>query len=57
MPLQAGLLGIVVCPACHSALREEDEELVCSNAAECGLAYPIRDGVPALLVDEARRPA
>ena len=30
-------------------------ELVCTNAA-CGLAYPVRDDIPVLLVDEARRP-
>ena len=30
------------------------EELVCQG---CGLAYPVRDGIPVLLVDEARKPA
>ena len=29
-------------------------ELVCTS---CGLAYPVRDDIPVLLVDEARRPA
>ncbi|MCZ7414591.1 MULTISPECIES: Trm112 family protein [unclassified Streptomyces] len=64
MPLEAGLLEILACPACHAPLREEpaptgepaDAELVCTDAA-CGLAYPVRDGIPVLLVDEARRPA
>ncbi|MCK1796987.1 Trm112 family protein [Streptomyces sp. XM4193] len=68
MPLEAGLLEILACPACHAALREEpaeasaddkDEpgtELRCTAEAGCGLVYPVRDGIPVLLVDEARRP-
>lgn len=60
MPVEASLLEILACPACHAPLREESAgetpELVCTGAS-CGLAYPIRDEIPVLLVDEARRPA
>ncbi|MYQ54302.1 MULTISPECIES: Trm112 family protein [unclassified Streptomyces] len=60
MPLEAGLLDILACPACHAALDDrsaaENPELVCTNT-DCALAYPVRDGIPLLLVDEARRPA
>ncbi|MCL2543073.1 MAG: Trm112 family protein [Nocardioidaceae bacterium] len=50
-----GLLAIIVCPDCHGSLRlTEAPELVCTS---CGLAYPVTDGIPVLLVDEARRPA
>ncbi|MFR9676677.1 Trm112 family protein [Streptomyces sp. TR06-5] len=66
MPLEAGLLQILACPACHAPLREQETgntdgtapatELVCTGDL-CGLAYPVRDGIPVLLVDEARRPA
>ena len=60
MPLEAGLLEILACPACHAPLKEQDTdgqvELVCTGQT-CGLAYPVRDGIPVLLVDEARRPA
>ncbi|MFE0363765.1 Trm112 family protein [Streptomyces jietaisiensis] len=56
MPLEAGLLEILACPACHAPLKEAEDELVCT-AKDCALAYPIRDGIPVLLVDEARRPA
>jgi uncharacterized protein len=51
------LLEILACPACHAPLREDAaaSELVCTNA-ECALAYPVRDDIPVLLVDEARRP-
>ncbi|RZU29113.1 hypothetical protein EV284_5324 [Streptomyces sp. BK022] len=55
MPLEAGLLEILACPACHAPLKEQDAELICTGQ-ECGLAYPVRDGIPVLLVDEARRP-
>ncbi|ELP67420.1 hypothetical protein STRTUCAR8_06746, partial [Streptomyces turgidiscabies Car8] len=56
MPLEAGLLEILACPACHAPLKEQDTELICTGQ-DCGLAYPVRDGIPVLLVDEARRPA
>ncbi|WP_338320673.1 Trm112 family protein [Streptomyces lonarensis] len=59
MPLvEAALLDILACPECRTPLREDEgaEELVCS-AESCGLAYPVRDGIPVLLVDEARRPS
>ncbi len=51
-----GLLQIIVCPACRSRLVVDlaTDELVCTNPG-CALAYPITpDGVPVLLVDEAR---
>jgi uncharacterized protein YbaR (Trm112 family) len=53
--LESWVLELLACPACKSALRPVDdaEELACTNAS-CGLVYPVRDGVPVLLVDEAR---
>jgi len=47
------LLEILVCPVTRSALRYDRDraELVSASAR---LAYPIRDGVPVMLVDEAR---
>ena len=58
MNLDPWLLEIVACPACHAPLREDAEasELVCTSDT-CGLAYPVRDDIPVLLVDEARRPS
>lgn len=61
--LDPALLEIIVCPECHGDLapREtpgvegQDGELACQGT--CGLVYPVRDGIPVLLVDEARRPA
>lgn len=53
--LDPDLLSILVCPKCRTTLRVDDAagELVCTNP-ECGLAYPVRDDIPVLLVDEAR---
>jgi uncharacterized protein len=47
------LLEILVCPLTKAPLRydREAQELI---SAEAGLAYPIRDGIPIMLVDEAR---
>ncbi|GAA4216146.1 Trm112 family protein [Sphingomonas endophytica] len=53
MTIDAWLLERLVCPATRTPLRydAEREELV-SEAA--GVAYPVRDGVPVLLVEAAR---
>lgn len=47
------LLEILVCPLCKSTLHldEEKRELICKADR---LAYPIRDDIPVMLVDEAR---
>ena len=48
------LLALLVCPVTRTALKwdPERQELI-SEAA--GLAYPVRDGVPVMLIEEARR--
>jgi uncharacterized protein YbaR (Trm112 family) len=50
------LLDILACPNCHGELRadEETSELICTG--QCHYAYPVRDDIPVLLVDEARKP-
>jgi uncharacterized protein YbaR (Trm112 family) len=53
MSLDPRLLEIIVCPACRGALRALPDELACQA---CGLVYPVREGIPVLLVDEARKP-
>ncbi|NKB49921.1 MAG: Trm112 family protein [Alphaproteobacteria bacterium] len=47
------LLEILVCPLTKGPLRYDEarQELVSEKA---GLAYPVRDGIPIMLVDEAR---
>lgn len=52
MSIPAELLTLLVCPKCRGELeyRETESRLTCPT---CGLAYPVRDGIPILLVDEA----
>jgi hypothetical protein len=51
------VLELLVCPSCHSTLAWDYEASVLEcTGADCGLAYPVRDGIPILLIDEARRP-
>ncbi len=50
------LLDILVCPACKTKVVLERELLVCGA---CGRRYPIRDGIPVMLIEEGdklRRP-
>lgn len=51
--IDAKLLEILVCPVSKTALRFDAarNELISDKA---GLAFPIRDGIPIMLVDEAR---
>jgi uncharacterized protein YbaR (Trm112 family) len=58
--LEPWLREILRCPSCRSELRDATgpqggPELVCTNEA-CGLAYRVDDGIPVMLVDEARAP-
>ena len=52
--IDSKLLEILVCPVTHGRLDYDRErgELVSQSA---GLAYPIRDGVPIMLPEEARK--
>jgi uncharacterized protein len=53
MDVDPKLLEILVCPVTKGPLiyNREKNELVSKKA---GLAYPIRDGIPIMLADEAR---
>lgn len=45
------LLDILACPKCKGDLRYTGDEFICDD---CRLAYPIRDEIPIMLIDEAR---
>ena len=53
MKFDKNLLKIIVCPKTHTKLvLDENENELISKAA--GLAFPIRNGIPILLIDQAR---
>jgi len=55
LSIDARLLEILVCPACHGEIQplQADAGLEC---AKCGRVYPIQDGIPVMLVEEASPP-
>jgi len=50
------LLAILACPACRADVRLDGEKIICQNP-NCGLRYPVKDGIPIMLRDEAEKPA
>jgi uncharacterized protein len=54
MTIDPNLLEVLVCPVTRTPLHHDEatDELV---SAAAGLAYPVRHGVPVMLVEEARR--
>ena len=47
------LLDILACPVCKTEVKLETDRLVC---VQCGRRYPIRDGIPVMLIEEAEPP-
>lgn len=52
--IDSELLEILACPKCKGDLEldEKNEGLICYA---CKLFYPIRDGIPIMLIDEAKK--
>ena len=48
------LLEILACPACKSKVTLRGESLICTGSS-CGLKFPIREGVPVMLIEEAEK--
>ncbi len=46
------LLAILACPACKADVELKDEKIVCTK---CKRRYPIKDGIPVMLIDEAEQ--
>jgi uncharacterized protein YbaR (Trm112 family) len=51
------LLGILACPDTHHAPLRFDAKAETLTCTECGRVFPIVDGLPDLLLDDASRPA
>ncbi|MDH7514849.1 MAG: Trm112 family protein [Bacteroidota bacterium] len=47
------LLEILVCPVGKAELRLEDDVFVCTR---CGVRFPIKEGIPIMLIEEAELP-
>lgn len=45
------LLEILACPACQADVKLENGHIVCTG---CGKKYPVKNGIPVLLADEAQ---
>jgi uncharacterized protein YbaR (Trm112 family) len=52
MQLNKELLNILACPKCKGDLiyRESDNGLICEK---CKLMYPVKEGIPVMLIEEA----
>lgn len=51
--IDKSLLDILACPSCKADVKYENEKIVCTK---CGLKYPIREGIPVMLIEEAEKP-
>jgi len=50
-PFDPAIVEQLACPACLGALQMEPDRLVC---VDCGRAYPIVDGIPVLIAEQAQ---
>ena len=46
------LLAILACPACQGDVELKEEKIIC---VKCGRKYPVKDGIPVMLVDQAEK--
>ena len=54
MSIAPELLEILVCPKCKGDLEYRQDPAESLNCHVCRLQYPVEDGIPILLIDEAR---
>ena len=56
MAVDAALIELLVCPACHGRIEYKDRRhlIICTS---CNRHYPVRDDIPVMLVEEAPIPA
>ncbi|GAB6269467.1 MAG: Trm112 family protein [Smithella sp.] len=54
MPLNKKLLEILICPKCHGKVHYDEKQngIICD---QCKLLYEVKDDIPVLLVEEAKK--
>ncbi len=52
MMMDKDLLAILACPVCKADVLLQEERLICT---QCGRKYPIREGIPVMLEEEAEQ--
>jgi uncharacterized protein len=56
MPVDEKLLEILACPNCRGDVEYLPDEDVIVCRGRCRYRYPVRDGIPVMLIDEAVKP-
>jgi uncharacterized protein YbaR (Trm112 family) len=56
MGLDAKLLEILACPNCRGDVEYREADQVIECVGECRFKYPVREGIPVMLIDEAIKP-
>lgn len=56
MSVDKELLEILVCPNCRGDIKYDETEQIIECVGECRYRYPVRDGIPVMLIDEAEKP-
>ncbi len=51
------LLKLLICPNCHGEIEYRPDAQTIACVGECRYRYPVRDGIPVMLIDEAEKPA
>ena len=57
MSVDKELLDILACPNCRGDVQYDEKEQVIACVGECRYRYPVRNGIPVMLIDEAEKPA
>ena len=57
MTLDQRLLEILACPNCRGDVEYLESEQTIECRGECRYRYPVKDGIPVMLIDEAEKPA
>jgi len=54
MSVSRELLEVLACPACKGDVELKGDRIVCKK---CGRRYPVRDGIPVMIIEEAEEPS